>query len=108
MKVLIISINKEKEPYPVAPIGAANIAKALKDKGHDVHILDLCFIDDDYSAIEEFLKSFPPDVIGISIRNIDNLTYNKSIFYLPRIRHIVDFIKRHTSVPLVVGGSGFS
>ena len=108
MKVLLVSANNEKYPYPVAPIGAAYIAQALRSKGHDIRLIDLCFVEDGCSVITDALKDFGPDVIGISIRNIDNLTYNKSIFYMPRIRHIVDFIKRHTSVPLVVGGSGFS
>ncbi|OQZ02471.1 MAG: hypothetical protein B6D35_01055 [Candidatus Brocadia sp. UTAMX2] len=108
MKILLISTNNEKYPYPVAPIGAAYIAKALRNNGYSVKIIDLFFVEDDCAVISDALKDFVPDVIGISIRNIDNLTYGRSIFYMPRIRHIVDFIKRRTSVPLVVGGSGFS
>ena len=94
MKVLLVSANNEKYPYPVAPIGAAYIAQALRSKGHDIRLIDLCFVEDGCSVITEALKDFDPDVIGISIRNIDNLTYNKSIFYMPRIRRIVDFIKK--------------
>ncbi len=108
MKVLFISVNNEKDPYPVAPIGAAYVAKALRNNHHDVRILDLCFVEDDYSVIAASLHDFAPDVIGISIRNIDNLTYKRSMFYMPRVRRITDFIKSKTSVPIVVGGSGFS
>ncbi|MEW6419139.1 MAG: lipid biosynthesis B12-binding/radical SAM protein [Nitrospirota bacterium] len=108
MKVLLISVNNEAEPYPVAPIGVMYLARALKDKGHDVNIFDLCFVEDDLQAIKDAIKGFSPDVIGISIRNIDNLTYNKSVFYLPRIKKIVDAIRNYTSAPVVVGGSGFS
>ncbi len=108
MKVLLISANNEREPYPVAPIGVAYIARALRDNGHTVSILDLCFVDDNFSAIAESIKDIIPDVIGISIRNIDNLTYNKSQFYLPEIKRIVDFIKNQGAFPMVVGGSGFS
>ncbi len=108
MKVLLISVNNESDPYPVAPIGVAYIATALNNKGHDVRLLDLYFVENDLLTIGNFLKEFLPDVIGISIRNIDNLTYNQSIFYLPKIRDIVNFIKSNTSVPVIVGGSGFS
>jgi radical SAM superfamily enzyme YgiQ (UPF0313 family) len=108
MKVLLISVNNEIDPYPVAPIGVAYVAKALRDKNHAVRILDLCFVEDDFIAVEDSLRGFCPDTVGISIRNVDNLTYNKSIFYMPRIKDIVAFIKSHTNVPLVVGGSGFS
>ena len=108
MKILLISANNERLPYPVAPIGIAYIAKALQDKGHAVRLTDLCFVEDGCSSIAKTLQDFNPDVIGISIRNIDNLTYHKSVFYMPEIRRIVDFLKTRTSAPLVVGGSGFS
>lgn len=108
MNILIIAANNEKEPYPVAPIGVAYIAKALMNAGHTVKILDLCFVKDDFDALGTCLKRFSPDIVGISIRNIDNLTYNRSICYLPRIRKIVAFLKDNTSAYTVVGGSGFS
>ena len=108
MKILLISANNERLPYPVAPIGIAYIAKALQDKGHAVRLTDFCFVEDGCSSIAKTLQDFNPDVIGISIRNIDNLTYHKSVFYMPEIRRIVDFLKTRTSAPLVAGGSGFS
>lgn len=108
MKILLISVNNETEPFPVAPIGAACISRVLKNKGHEVNLLDLCFVKDDFKAIDDSLKKFIPDVIGISIRNIDNLTYKKSTFYMPRIRSLVDFVKDKAAVPVVAGGSGFS
>jgi radical SAM superfamily enzyme YgiQ (UPF0313 family) len=108
MKILLVSVNNEKDPYPVAPLGAAYVAAAVKACGHEVRLLDLCFAEDDAGAIEDALKGFQPEVIGISIRNIDNLTYNRNVFYLPRIKNVVNFIKRRTSVPVVAGGSGFS
>jgi radical SAM superfamily enzyme YgiQ (UPF0313 family) len=108
MKILLVSVNNEKEPYPVTPIGAAYVANALNRHGHSVNILDLCFVEDDAVAVEAALKNFKPAIVGLSIRNIDNLTYNNSIFYLPRIKGVVDKIKKLTSVPIVAGGSGFS
>jgi len=108
MKILLISANNERHPYPVAPIGIAYIAKALQNNGHAVRLTDICFVEDGCSLIAEALQDFNPDVIGISIRNIDNLTYNKSVSYMPGIRRIVDFLKTRTVVPIVVGGSGFS
>ncbi|MBF0556788.1 MAG: cobalamin-dependent protein [Nitrospirae bacterium] len=107
-KVLLISVNNERLPYPVAPIGAAYIAGHLATAGLDVKILDLCFVDDDFPALKDSIGGFNPDIIGLSIRNVDNLTYNRSVFYMPRIRDIVNFIKTITNVPIVAGGSGFS
>lgn len=107
-KVLLISVNNERLPYPVAPIGAAFVAGHLIDAGFDAKILDLCFVDNDFTALKDTIGSYCPDIIGVSIRNVDNLTYNRSIFYMPRIRDIVNFIRTITHCPIVAGGSGFS
>lgn len=108
MRILFISANNEQEPYPVAPLGAAYVASYLKARGHEVSILDLCFVEDDQKAVETALNEISPDLIGISLRNIDNLTFNRSVYYLPRIKSIVGFIKSRTDVRIVIGGSGYS
>ncbi len=108
MKILLISANNEHEPYPVAPLGLTYIASILKGRGHNVSLLDLCFVDDDLEAVETSLLHCNPDFIGISLRNIDNLTFNRSVFYLSRVKLIVSFLKAKTSVPIVIGGSGYS
>lgn len=108
MKILLISVNREKTPYPVAPLGLAYIAAALQGKGHDILVLDLCFEDDHESALKAALKKSPPDIIGISIRNIDNLTFPGSIFYLPFFKKIVETLRLESEAPIVLGGSGFS
>ena len=107
MQILLISANNEKTPYPVSPIGLAYVASALLKDGHDVKILDLCFAEDIGSSVQQIIASFKPDIIGLSIRNIDNLTYPKSVFYLPAIKSVVDAVKP-MNIPVIVGGSGFS
>lgn len=107
MRILLISANKEKNPYPVAPIGLAYVASHLIKNGHTVEILDLCFVDDAYVEPSQTINWFAPDIIGISIRNVDNLTYPKSVFYLPEIKPLFDKLK-DLDTPLVVGGPGFS
>lgn len=107
MQALLISANREKTPYPVAPIGLAYVASALLKDGHNVEILDLCFAEDVISSLKQAILRFKADIIGLSIRNIDNLTYPKSVFYLPYIKSVVDEIKQ-TAIPVVLGGSGFS
>lgn len=108
MKILFISVNNEHEPFPVAPIGVNYVASFLRERGNEVVILDLCFVEDDFKAVEDSLRDSDPDLIGISLRNIDNLTFNRSVYYLPRIKIIVDFIKNRSAAPIVVGGSGYS
>lgn len=51
---------------------------------------------------------FRPDVIGLSVRNIDNQDSRNTIFYLDSLTDIVRLCREHTGVPIVLGGSGFS
>ncbi|HDL08088.1 MAG TPA: B12-binding domain-containing radical SAM protein, partial [Desulfobacteraceae bacterium] len=75
MKVLLISPNIESLPDPVFPIGLAYITTALKKNRTEYQALDLCFVTDYESAISSALSSFQPDIIGLSLRNIDNVSY---------------------------------
>src|SRR5215210_2299958 len=71
-RVLLVSTNRERAPQPVVPNGVACVASALTQAGHDVRVLDLCFVRDPLRASREATRTFSPDVIGISVRNIDN------------------------------------
>ncbi|MCP4666666.1 MAG: radical SAM protein [Deltaproteobacteria bacterium] len=108
MKVLLISPNVETLPDPVFPIGLAYIAAAVKRKGFQCQVLDLCFKKDYEAAIESSITSFEPDVIGLSLRNIDNVSYPNYISYLPFCAEVVKKIRLHAKGSIIIGGSGFS
>jgi radical SAM superfamily enzyme YgiQ (UPF0313 family) len=106
MKILLISANKVRVPFPVYPIGLDYLAGALKP-GHAVSILDL--VDkDSHSAIPLEIKDFQPDCVGLSIRNIDNSEATDSISYIEEYREIVRIVRGTTQAPLILGGAGFS
>ncbi|MBI3398279.1 MAG: cobalamin B12-binding domain-containing protein [Deltaproteobacteria bacterium] len=107
MRILLISANREKSPCPAAPIGLAYVASSILKDGHEVEILDLCFAEDVDAVLQQAISGTKPDIIGLSIRNVDNLTYPRSIFYLPDIKAVADRLKP-LRLPIVVGGSGFS
>lgn len=107
-KVLLVSANQEKNPYPVAPLGLLYIAHALRNNGQKVSILDLCFSSDVSRGIADSIQSFKPDFVGVSIRNIDNLSFPKSISYLPEIKNVIRHVKSSTSAQIILGGSAFS
>ncbi len=108
MKVLLISPNREILPDPVFPIGLAYIAAALRGAGHDINVVDLCFIDNIERSLESAILEFKPELIGISIRNIDDVSFPRSISYLPLYRVVLDICKKYSDVPIVAGGSGFT
>jgi len=108
MRILLISANRERMPYPVAPLGLAYIAGALREHGHDVRAIDLCFSEAIDHDLTQIIDDFSPDVIGISLRNLDNLTYPSPVSYLPELEETIKIVRQHTAAPLVMGGSGFS
>lgn len=108
MKILLISVNREKMPYPVFPLGLAYLAKALKEEGHLIEVLDLCFSKDITLDLENILHQFHPELIGLSVRNLDNLTYPTSLSYLKEAEEVIRICRQSCSSKLVIGGSGYS
>jgi radical SAM superfamily enzyme YgiQ (UPF0313 family) len=67
------------------------------------------FCDNPPSAITNKISKFTPDLVGVSIRNIDNVDQQSPFFYLADIKEdIIDPIKRVTSAPLIIGGAAVS
>jgi radical SAM superfamily enzyme YgiQ (UPF0313 family) len=108
MKILLISVNRERMPFPVFPLGLAYIAQALKGKGHPMDVMDLCFSQEVSVDLKKTLHRFQPDLIGISLRNLDNLTYPTSVSYLKGVEEVIGICRQYGSSRLVIGGSGFS
>ena len=106
MKILLISANRERDPYPVFPIGLACLAGPLKAAGHLLSALDLCFEPDPQRAIFAALAAHQPDAVVISLRNLDNVTWPGSRSYLGGVRDIVALC--HARAVTIIGGSGFS
>ncbi len=94
-------------PWPAVPIGLSNVATALARAGHDVEVLDLTFVDDPAAAALEAAQRRSPDVIGITVRNLDNCNFEAPTFYLTEIRDVVVRSLREgaPSAQLVIGGS---
>jgi radical SAM superfamily enzyme YgiQ (UPF0313 family) len=108
MKILLISVNRERMPFPVFPLGLAYIAKALKEEGHSMEVVDLCFSQEVSGDLESTLRRFQPGLIAISLRNLDNLTYPTSVSYLEEVEEVIGICRQQVSSRLVIGGSGFS
>jgi len=104
MRVLIVATNRERAPLPVVPIGASIIASVTKAAGHDVRFLDLMFHRRPKKALQDAVAEFRPEVIGLSIRNLDSTSWLKSTFYLDDAREYVRIAKT-AGVPVIVGGA---
>lgn len=109
MRVLLINSNRKVDLLAAPPLGLCYVAGAAESAGHDVRVLDLCFAGRQVNAeLQKAIESFAPQVIGLSIRNIDNVNMLHPISFLPDIVEIRNEIRNITDVPLVLGGSGAS
>ena len=106
MKVLLVSANTLREPYPVYPLGLDYVAGAIAEK-HHVQIVDMNSLGG-YDSLAAVIKEFSPDVIGLSLRNIDNTDTTDPRGFIGQYRTIVDVIRKHSGARLIIGGSGFT
>jgi len=108
MKVLLISSNMAETPYAVYPLGMSMVAAALRTDGHEVVLFDFLQHGQSLDAVRETLRRERPELIGISIRNIDNVNLLNEKRYLDAVRDIARVVREESSARLVLGGSGFS
>ncbi len=104
MRVLMVASNREKTPIPVAPIGACHIASVLVAAGHQVEFIDLMWERRPQQALERCIKRTQPELVGLSVRNLDNTSWLNQRWYLDEVRDLVDVVRRASSAPLLVGG----
>jgi lipid biosynthesis B12-binding/radical SAM protein len=108
MRVLLISANVTLSPYPIYPLGVSMVAAALVKAGHSVQQSDFLMQNTSLEAIGNEVRQFNPDLIGISIRNIDNVNLMNEQYYIQNVRKIVSTIRKITEVKILLGGAGFS
>jgi radical SAM superfamily enzyme YgiQ (UPF0313 family) len=108
MKVLLISANTEKINMPVLPLGLACVAAATKKAGHEVAMMDLMTKKEAASVLKEAIEGFRPELIGISVRNIDDQNMERPRFLLGPVKEIVARCRSLSRAKIVLGGAGFS
>ncbi|MHA1143693.1 MAG: B12-binding domain-containing radical SAM protein [Candidatus Helarchaeota archaeon] len=106
MNVLLINPNRFQNP-PVIPIGLEYLLTYLRDAGHIVKVLDLCFSNDPIEDIQKTLENHQFDLIGVTIRNIDSAIRYDNQFFLDEIKDLIKVLKNN-GAPIVLGGSGFT
>lgn len=105
-RIFFISSNTTLDPYPVYPLGMAVVCGALVGAGHEIRQYDCLVHGEDAARLGEALHAFAPDLISISLRNIDNVDSfsGEDGWYLQRVKRLVSSLREITAVPIVVGG----
>jgi radical SAM superfamily enzyme YgiQ (UPF0313 family) len=110
MRILLVYSNRTRDLILAPPIGLSYVASATRRAGHTVRFLDLLTSPDPDSALDTALREFVPDVVGISVRNIDNVVRQRLRAHFGELARFVAAIRRATGgrVPIVLGGPAIS
>ena len=108
MKVLLVATNRERSPYPVAPLGVLCVAAAARAAGHEVRFLDLGLARSPQRALQKALATGEYQAVAFGIRNLDNCWAFAPRLYFDEVRELAETVRRRFQGPLILGGSGFS
>ena len=108
MRVLFISVNTEQVNMPTLPLGLACVATSTQRSGHLVRLINLASKEGCYEVLKKSIGAFHPDVVGISVRNIDDQLRVGTKFLLDQVKEVVTACRSLTGAPVVLGGAGYS
>ena len=107
MNITFVSANRETLPDPVIPLGLLHVAAATPTQ-HRQHWVDLCFADDPLQTLASELSEAEPDLVAVSLRNLQNQDYTGISANIDDYCDVMDTVRSVTDAPVVVGGAGFS
>lgn len=108
MRVLLIAANTERINMIALPVGLGLVAAATRKAGHETTFVDMLEHDDPERALRDAIASSRPEVIGVSVRNIDDQCSSAPRMLLQQARNLVERCRALSDAPIVVGGPGYS
>src|SRR3972149_3632502 len=113
MRILLISTNRHDRfvgslPVRPIPLGLAILLGALRGSRHEVHALDLMFERTPRQPLRRTIREFSPDLIGMSVRNLDAVGGRRVRSFLPEIRSWIGTCRQAGEAPVVLGGPAVS
>ena len=109
VRVLFISSNNVTSGLETPlPLGLACVTAATEKAGHEVRLLALASEATWETAIRNAIAQLHPDIIGISVRNIDDQNMQGAHFFLAPLRQLVAVCRKVSRAPVVLGGAGYS
>lgn len=105
MRILVVSTNTLLKPLPALPVGAGMVYSALTAAGFETRFVDLAFMQEPLEVLREALEAFRPELICLSVRNIDNQVIQQPESYLPFIREVMEVCRSCSSARVLLGGA---
>jgi len=108
MKILLIQAYLGKGEPLVFPLGVSSLAASLKE--HTVKTFDTNNSPTPFADLETLLERFRPEIVGLSIRNIDSTNKRNVVFYYEWVKKIIQSVDStlKKNCRIIAGGSGFS
>ena len=114
MRILLIATNRHNRvmsrmrAQPI-PIGLAYVAGHIDRSRHEVKLVDLMFASENYlDEVEQTVREFNPELVGISIRNLSNHSYVDTQWQLPITKSVIERVRSISDATIVCGGPAFS
>ncbi|MBN1334348.1 MAG: cobalamin-dependent protein [Deltaproteobacteria bacterium] len=93
----------------VYPLGLACVASALERAGHAPWIVDPNVADDWVPGLVRAIAQHQPEVVGISLRNLDSANRRDPAVYHTWLEPAIARVRREApQAPVVLGGPGFT
>jgi tryptophan 2-C-methyltransferase len=105
---MLTLINTNRMLPPIAPVGLDYVAGAVRRAGVEVELLDLCMVENPHAALAEYFASREPELIGVTLRNVDDCFWPSGSWFLPQLQETIAAIRALSDAPLAIGGGGFS
>jgi len=106
--LLLISVNRFANPYPVYPLGISYLISYLEERLPEIEIRVFDINLHTTDELTQYLIDFKPDYTGVSLRNVDDVNSMARESFLAGYKEITDLIRQTIDTTLIIGGSAFS
>ena len=110
MRVLLVQTQSVEGPSSerVYPLGIVLLAGQARKAGFETAVLDMNIEPDPYRALKERILDFKPEVVGLSLRNIDPLGNRLTSLVIPFVAAARMATALAPEAAIIAGGTGFS
>ncbi|NQS97318.1 MAG: radical SAM protein [candidate division Zixibacteria bacterium] len=107
MRILLIQAYLGRREKPIYPLGLAYLSAMLKD--YEIQVIDPNILNDPLGDLRKVIIAFQPEIIGISLRNMDTTQIRDPFVYLSGFSATLEVVKQSAPQAFIIaGGSGFS
>lgn len=107
MRILFIYWNRFRT-LAAPPVGLSMVANSVAGS-HETEFLDFMWEGDPFGKADEIIKSFKPELIAISLRNLDTQDSRKeNENFIEDLEPFVAKVKEACSAKVILGGTAFT